>query len=936
MSTQTRLKRAAALIGLSFFTITNSFNAAVAETVATEPVMTTPGATPPVVIAPDAAQKPTQQQLDTRLLSSFNSLDRYIAIRGRRGGYEPKDDPGIADRMKTIRDLLDQGANPNSFIGNGIRMNGATNLTPFHAAIVLSARIGTPDFVAYFIAKGGDVKMKAPDGWGAMDYAISGVLEHNAQGREIFARGRSAFLESLPVLDLVIAAGATFDDAVELQKILEDTPVRGFADLARNDVTTRALLDAGRIDEADFAAFHETRKKREARIRATTSLTAAWIKANGGNLNDYPDALPAGPEPYTVKDGDTLQTLGARFMGVMGATNPTQAARAIAATSKLDANATLAAGDKILIPMQLGRQLGSITLKQPMPLIAIAANLKSAYYDKRASIQQIANELAIMNGLDPARTRDASLVKPGDVLVTAYMADMHLQYKPLTAPTHYRGGRDVALLTIESHDESQHAKDTHRVASNIGFAINPRVDLSQFHSLADTPMNFLSPTAISDALEMILNAAGSPIQDRVVISHSMGFTFENPEAAEKFRQMRDAEGTMGYQMTREVTDRLEQSRPIFISASGNWNPTENRHVQSYALTHSPRAVIVGAVGDYSVPGMAADFMIAPYSSWGADTCADLPSHLGEQMEGTSFATPLAAALFRQMNEWYGDILSFEEITAAALMSANRDVLDIPNPDHVNILTSIMTGHTPRTDLAKVKVEKSLYNTNGGGLPNHDRCGAGVLDPQNWQATLNRMVTIKKSLTHQAVDRSYDIRVGTPVIIPGKGDDEKTRYIYRITMPENLTLGKLTFHLPQYKGAHSEIVVRTPAGFEKHLGYTHTDIFSSHAFAYEDVKTGQVIEIMTTAPLGPDAGMILRGHTPGSSIAVLRDHLRAQGVMPAPLREMRGNVVQGPSKSIAPLALRDQPMRAAPGNSPHMPRLPLPPGPVTPPRGPAPE
>jgi hypothetical protein len=258
------------------------------------------------------------------------------------------------------------------------------------------------------------------------------------------------------------------------------------------------------------------------------------------------------------------------------------------------------------------------------------------------------------------------------------------------------------------------------------------------------------------------------------------------------------------------------------------------------------------------------------------------------MSGTSFSTPNAAAQYRQFAEWYGDRLSFEEIMAAGLMSADRDVVDVENIGKFNSLLA------PK--LNTLNSVPALYTTNGGGLPHHERCGAGVLDPKSWHDTIQKTLSLKDKfnlsanlLPHQTV------RINAHGI--QKNADGKTEYTYRIAAPADMTLGKLTFLLPQHKNRHSEVVVRTPGGFEMQMPKTYTDALSTFAFAYEDVKQGDVFEIRTTEPLGSTAGIVFNGHAPGNSIAALRDYLRGNGTLPAPLKKMEMDKVTGPATPI---------------------------------------
>src|SRR5690606_16434952 len=122
-----------------------------------------------------------------------------------------------------------------------------------------------------------------------------------------------------------------------------------------------------------------------------------------------------------------------------------------------------------------------------------------------------------------------------------------------------------------------------------------------------------------------------------------------------------------------------------------------------------------------------------YSTMGGELCAMLPSEFGRQMEGTSFTTPLLAGAYRQFVEWYGDHLTNEEIIAAGMMTAKRDLLDL-DP---------VAGYY-RTGPRGPEAVPALFRTNGGGLAYSERCGPGVADLGAWNETLKRMVAMKQA------------------------------------------------------------------------------------------------------------------------------------------------------------------------------------------------
>jgi hypothetical protein len=356
-------------------------------------------------------------------------------------------------------------------------------------------------------------------------------------------------------------------------------------------------------------------------------------------------------------------------------------------------------------------------------------------------------------------------------------------------------------------------------------------------------------------------------RDDIVISHSMGTLTGNDEKVDEYR-MKRSEDNSAIGTLRVFLDRFPDAQPVFLTAASNEYPSFENYMEAFPLVHTPNALVVGAAGYYrtTAPGMdkknaKADFVVAPYTNH-ADICAPLPPDQGRQTNGTSNSTPLLAALMRQELEWYGNRLSPSEITAALMMSASRDVRDYTN----------ISGKS-------LDAAPASFKANGGGLPHHERCGPGVAAVYSWHKMLEVMSGIKEWLGAQS---SPDIQtlIGTQEVSTDAG-----QYVYTLTVPEDMTLTRLSFLLPQYEGRHGEITVKSPAGFTLKMQRSQADAISTHAFAYEDVKAGDIFEIRADQPLGPTAGMVLRGQKPGHAIAALRDHLRAQGTLPAPLTEL---------------------------------------------------
>jgi hypothetical protein len=521
----------------------------------------------------------------------------------------------------------------------------------------------------------------------------------------------------------------------------------------------------------------------------------------------------------------------------------------------------------------------------------VAQHLRTIYYNPNATTNQILNDLARLNNMTRA---EIDAIPENQPLLVTFRNDSYTHMQPLTPPPWaVAGSARTYLIITESTD--YHAKQTYRVAMGTNYGINPDVDLTQFLNwdamLISYPQGNANYTP-SDAQHILMNLRDNPLRDRIIFSHSMGLALTriNPDAT---RNDKPAD-LVSLESLRIYLQKQELSRPIIFNAAGNEFPGAGRNMPPYLTSHSPRTINVGAVGKYNIRqlGNGAN-IISPYSTLGGELCAVLPTEYGKQMEGTSFTTPLLAGVFRQFIEWYGDDLSYEEIMAAGMMTATRDLLDL---DTVN-------GYY-RTGARGPEAVPALFRSNGAGLPYSERCGPGIADFQTWNAKLMDMVVHKRANpSTQSVDlQSHwlpaNVAASTRTLANGE-----TEYLYKIPVPENMTLGRLTFFVPQHAGAHSEVTVRTPSGFEVLLPRSYYDTISTHAFAYEDVKGGDHIEIRTTKPLASSAAIMLRGHADGNAIQMLREQLRNDGTLPAPLRTFAGSQevpsYAPPSKPIPP-------------------------------------
>ncbi|WP_435640902.1 LysM peptidoglycan-binding domain-containing protein [Micavibrio aeruginosavorus] len=819
----------------------------------------------------EAAQK--QFQLDYALSREVASLGQFLHEKKKTNPtYTPQNDAHIRGNIKAIKKLIDDGANVNHNTYSSLMIADEAYSTAFTACFKVSQLLQSTELLDHMLAHGADVNFKGIDGRGPMDHALNGVID--AQDQSI-----DQLRFNLILMKRLMDRGVPLSDAKE---ILAHQAGDKITDVIHNVVGIDEFYTAGLIDEETRNRLHYGSEAAIGVISTTDHITPDLLRAFGAKILDFSATVPKHPFAYTVRANDTLSALANRFATIMGTTT-TQDGRTLIAQQN-DGVKNLRIGQIIHIPVAVGREIHTKLVddlayfnadKKTTSFEKIAKQMGAGYYRPDAKPAEIAAELARINGMDINAPLTAD-----DTIIVPYLYDSHKHLDALKpGPTARNKRIDLIVAERAAGDTGEHHMDTFRTATGTAFAINPAVDFKNFHALDESVLYFMGGET-SDGIRALFSNATTQLTDNVVFTHSMSVT-RSAKIADQKGQAHTPD-TLLYRATNMAVDALNTSRPIVFQAAGNgWYSGEGRYIQPYGTTHSPRAVIVGSSGMYKTKDSKDTplHVMSSYSGFGGDICTKQPNRRGEQMSGTSFSTPETAALYRQMAAWYGDQLNFEEIMAAAMMTASRDVRDFEN---VGSYQSIFGSPTEDT----LQSAPAEFVTNGGGLPHHDRCGPGILNVPAWHNAIQTMLDLKATGGHTATDITATVTVQATRI--NVGYTKLPEYEYRVRVPQDMTLGKLTFKFPQYAGAHGEIAVRTPAGFDLQMPKSFSQIVSTFAFAYEDVKRGDVFTIRTTQPLAPEAGIVLRGHKPGSSIAALRDHLRAAGTLPAPLKSVVGD------------------------------------------------
>lgn len=995
-------------------------------------------------------KKLTSEQATARAamaLQDLYTLDkRFMQIKTNPPpGYKVADDKTIQEAMDKLTASLEQGMNPNYL--------DPENGTSLFATAIWAAFVAErPGVVDAFIRHGANVKqnllvgMKIPETLkGALTYLYGpvavqssgpGQMPFNMASPQIipepnlpantvrltpmdqalrvllisqtggvpgaptaFYRTESSVRTAARIVRLMNDAGAKIEDAPtfandeRFRKSYDSfaTTIIGMKILAEEKLVTKQALH-------DLIFGPESVRNE---FMAVKDITEDLLKKHGSPVLDYRDARPGYPEPYTTKEGDTLQKLAARFVNAMDAASEKDALEKIAKENSLDAttaNISLEKDKTVYIPVPPEHQVGQATLgetgfytlmgvasrlqdsigaatleeaiialrslnsipeKIPGPFVlagsplsyplknlsgyatttvrpldtlrGFAASLAAvtdlhekpgAHKQGTKNIDGVMQEIARMNELNinDLETGKSVLTKDNTLWFTVFN-DIVGHVKPLKNSAS-QNGKKMHLAVTEGHGkkdretekDDSHGKMTYRDAAGTLHGLNKTADLSHIFRIDELLLSYsedlvgapasigeeASVREISPSLHALLG------RHDVIFTHSMGYGIPEQTANDQ-REIRD-DDSLSYAGNRFLVDVLQDTyRSPTFSAAGNFRwtlqggPPEGKYSQSHPTLHTRNSIAVGAAIIRTDRNPAGEPVIEDYSSLGGDICIVIPKFQGESEHGTSSSTPVGAGVMKAMFGRYGAILTPDEIITTSMMVARRDVKDLDwQGGRFEWPKEKIAPELPMPLLIqKLNPLPAWFDVNGGGLPHHIRCGAGVLDADRilmLDEKLQEMVALKKGETKEW---SKMIEFGEPEIRTVKegttGKEGGKEYIYRVPVPENLTLSRLTFMAPQRIRQHSDVFVKTPAGFEKELPRSYVDIVSTSAFAIEDVRKGDVFEIRTGQPLGKTAGMILRGwenagKPDGNVIQIMRDKLRAEGVLPAPLTFLVGGKV----------------------------------------------
>lgn len=209
-------------------------------------------------------------------------------------------------------------------------------------------------------------------------------------------------------------------------------------------------------------------------------------------------------------------------------------------------------------------------------------------------------------------------------------------------------------------------------------------------------------------------------------------------------------------------------------------------------------------------------------------CAVMPKRGGDQLSGTSFSAPAAAAVERRLLDIFG--------RSAAL------------PDgvvHDDVLMALMLT-AQKNDLYDERSGKDVTpKLMPGGLMMDDRCGAGVIHPQ---AAANLLADMVFFARYDQKTQPTEMAQHSLMVVPSIGMGESGEYKYFVEVPEDgvLTTLRAGLYFPiDHRGA-----VKVQFGDEVPLvlDMSASGLSTDFRFAGRAVKAHDIITITTTRSL----------------------------------------------------------------------------------------
>ncbi len=562
------------------------------------------------------------------------------------------------------------------------------------------------------------------------------------------------------------------------------------------------------------------------------------------------DALKVGYTQYIVQEGDSLWAIAQRYEPYSEFSNVRDIVDRIVEDHKLDGE-TIQPGMALKIPISSDVNMITAHVIDGGTLTKGAYKMRDQLYNSQGSPFLDALSIARLNNMDISQT-----IHPGDQF-TIPLKDRFAS----VAPLYLSSEKDVTLAVIEAGNH--HHKQTFKIASKLAYHLSGDGDDGDVIAISVPKIGRIVQPKI-----LTLYQSDEARNGEVIFSKSYAEQHGRvpPERAE---ELYDKNKRLYSEFSRQEFEMLEDNGVInFLGAGNGHDIAPNVYVVS-SEANAVRSVTVGAIHiQDDIP------YIAPYSSVGADLCAEPVRKVdGVQLRGTSYSTPDMAEHYHQMAKAYGNDLTHEEIMAAAYYSTDLrlkdfDVLKHPDLSNKNEKGEV-NGRLQEGQAANLPWTK--FHINAAGIPYHPRAGTGMIDIEQWGESLDRMKLLKDKTGNSS--EMYKQQVNLRDIEPDTvREQSKDLYVYKVPIDTDMTLGKITLSLPQERGHRSTASIQGPSGTRLDMPYLKNAMFSTHVLAYENVSEGDFITIKTEERFTDDADITIRGHEAGNTIEAFRDYM----------------------------------------------------------------
>ncbi|MCB9991519.1 MAG: LysM peptidoglycan-binding domain-containing protein [Rhodospirillales bacterium] len=549
---------------------------------------------------------------------------------------------------------------------------------------------------------------------------------------------------------------------------------------------------------------------------------------------------------HPISQTDTIESIAHRYQAVMNAETPEQAAAMIAKFNGIDGPLPLDEMGAVKIPLADGTEMAQYEVQKGNTLWGITdyfnqQHLLDSPYGFKTGMAAV-GDVATLNGIEVT-----DIIRPGQTLNIPIFDDYSLR-QSLKEPK-VIDGQPTTLIVAETGN-THHAK-TFSTAHSASKSLDPSQSGGDVIAMDTHTLSAISPEMVR-AFETAIDNG-----EDIVVSISASNDYNNARLALKQQSSRfNISDIKDYEYLNDLANKGDIV--VFASAGNSYEDMLGHNQVALAEGLGKNSVIVGAAKEFN-----GKIHVEEYSSPGADVLGrPLTLYDGQNIGGTSYSTPDLAAVYKELNEFYGGTLEPNEIIAAGYMSTNLELID--------------------DDYEKGTQSPIQFETNGAGRPYHFRAGAGMIDEQRWNENLEKMATIKRMMQHEPdfIEHEVNLKENGYEVRPLEHENA-SEYVYKIPVPEDMTLDKITLIVPQEDNARGEISIRSPSGFEVQQPYALTEMSATTALALEDVKAGDEIELRSSFPFKDEASITVRGYQDGNAVQALRDHLQENDLMPKP-------------------------------------------------------